>query len=140
MAYYTPGPKTNLLVAKFNMFIRLSQGHIAPSIRARMYVTEQFLPEEAQLSAIYAVSCLIALTNRRSRILKTALASWRMMKTKHTRCTICMNTSCRRRVRFCFSRRVRNAPRKSSESLFARRRTGPCSGSSLNLHPSLAVV
>ena len=60
MAYYTPGPKTNLLIAKFDMFIRLFGGHVAPFVRARMHTTTQFVLNETQLSAIDRDSCPIA--------------------------------------------------------------------------------
>ncbi len=57
MTYYTPGPKTNLLVADLNMLIWLFGGHVTPYVRARTQAAEQFLLDGAQLSAIDKVSC-----------------------------------------------------------------------------------
>ncbi len=52
ITYYTPGPKTYLLVAKFDMFIRLFGGHVAPFARARMRTTAQFVLDNKQLSTV----------------------------------------------------------------------------------------
>lgn len=54
-SYYSPGPKNDLLEAKFNVFIQLVRGHIAPYVWACSYIAEQFRLNKAQLSAIYAV-------------------------------------------------------------------------------------